>query len=138
MKQPLRSSRIAPGLAVLLAVCLERIIAHRHLTLAHPGVQHREAAAFARARPGQTYYPCNPLINLMAERRDYPFDYGLYDWRLARAAPDPARLRALLPATLTFIIYHEKDPSRDLLRVFPDFNRLHQAGPWDMYLRDPR
>lgn len=126
------------GLVVLLGVGLGRIIEHRHLTLSHPGAQHREAFAFARARPGQTYYPCNPLISLMAERRDYPFDYGHYDWRLAGTAPDPARLRALLPATLLFIIYHEKDPSRDLLRVFPDFNRLHQAGPWDMYLRAPR
>lgn len=123
------------GLAVLLGLNLARIFTHDHLALANPGAQHREAYTFARARPGQTYYPCNPLIALMAERRDYPFDYGLYDWRLAGAAPDPARLRALLPGTLRFIVYHEKDPSHEMLRIFPDFSRRHEAGPWDMHLR---
>lgn len=123
------------GLALLLGLNLARIFSHDHLALANPGVQHREAYAFARSRPGQTYYPCNPLIALMAERRDYPFDYGLYDWRLAGAAPNSARLRALLPDTLTFIIYHEKDPSHELLRVFPEFSRRQEAGPWDLHLR---
>jgi hypothetical protein len=123
------------GLAVLLGLNLTRLVTHDHLALANPGTQHREAYTFARARPGQTYYPCNPLIALMAERRDYPFDYGLYDWRLAGAAPDPARLRPLLPDTLTFIIYHEKDPSHEMLRVFPEFSRRHEAGPWDLHLR---
>lgn len=123
------------GLCAFLGSGITRLVVNDHLAVETPGAQHRAAYAFARAHPGQAYFPCNPLISLMAERRDYPFDYGVYDWRLAGAAPDAARLRAQLPASLAFIIYHEKDMSREVLRAFPAFNRLHQAGPWDMFLR---
>ena len=125
------------GLALALFAGGQRIVVHDHLAVADPGAQHREAFAFARARPGQTSYPCNPLISLMAERRDYPFVYGLDDWRLAGAAPSPEALRRLLPPTLTFIVYHEKDPSHEMIRVFPNFNRRRVTGPWDMFTRAP-
>ncbi|MBI5691450.1 MAG: hypothetical protein HZC55_15305 [Verrucomicrobia bacterium] len=121
--------------ALLIGLGLQRVAGHGHFAIREPGAQHRAAFEFARARPGQVYFPCNPLITLLAERRDVPFDYGLLDWRQAGLAPDAAAVRARLPATLQWVVFHEKDPSREVLRFLPEFDRLNQSGPWDFYHR---
>ncbi len=123
------------GLAAAVGAGVHRIVTHDHLAIREPGSQHRAAYAFARARPGQVVFPCNPLVTLMAERRDVPFDYGLHDWRLAGAAPEADALRRRLPPALTLVIYHEKDPSRELLRYLPEFRHRRESGPWDLYFR---
>lgn len=124
------------GLAAAVAAGVQRVFTHDHLAIRDPGSQHRAAYEFVRARPGTAWFPCNPLVTLMAERRDLPFDYGLRDWRLAGAAPAAAALRRHLPPGLTFVIYHEKDPSRELLRYLPEFRHRRESGPWDLYLRE--
>ena len=116
---------------------VHRVLANDHLAVRDPGAQHREAFAFAQAHPGETYFPCNPLITLLADGRDYPTDDGVYSARLAGQPVDPAALRRLFPPTLTFVIYHEKDPTHEMQKFFPEFNRLHQTGSWDIFTRGP-
>ena len=134
-----RLARVAllAGAVYVTTVNLHRVVVHDHLAIRDPGGHLREASAFARAHPGETYFPCNPLITLLAERRNYPFDYGVYDWRLAGRARDRAALRAQLPPTLAYLVYHEKDPSFELRPVFNEFTRGYQTGPWDMFTRAP-
>jgi hypothetical protein len=134
-----RMARLALLGGTLLAASLNlhRVLANDHLAVRDPGVQHREAFAFAQARPGATYFPCNPLITLLADGRNYPTDDGVYSARLAGRPVDPAALRRLFPPTLTFIVYHEKDPTHEMQRLFPEFNRMHQTGSWDIFTRGP-
>ena len=116
---------------------VHRVLANDHLAVRDPGAQHREAFAFAQSHAGETYFPCNPLITLLADGRDYPTDDGVYSARLAGKPVDPAALRRLFPPALTFIIYHEKDPTHEMQKLFPEFNRLHQTGSWDIFTRGP-
>lgn len=136
-RRRLAQAALLAGTVYVTAVNLYRVVHHEHLTIHEPGGHLREAFAFAKSHPGETCFPCNPLINLLAERRNDPFDYGLYDWRLAGRARDRGKVRALLPARLTFIVYHEKDPSFELRHVCTDFTRAYQTGPWDMLTRAP-
>jgi hypothetical protein len=130
--------------AALLLVCgglaaagfaVQRAFRESHLAILVPGAQHREAFAFAQTHPGAVAFPNNPLIILLAEGRDDPFDYGLYDWRLAGRPADRAAVRACFPPGLAFLVYHEQDPARELRHVFTDFTRVYQSGPWDFFTR---
>ncbi len=116
---------------------LQRAVRQGHLAIAEPGAQHREAFAFALEHRGAAAFPNNPLIVLLAEGRDDPFDYGLFDWRLAGRPVDRAEIRRQFPAALAFLVYHEKDPSRELRHVFTEFTRVYQIGPWDIFTRPP-
>jgi hypothetical protein len=123
------------GIAIVLAIDLERVLTFGHFDHPEPGRQHREAFEFARTHPGQAYFPWDTLATLMAERRDYPFDMGVADWRTAGEAPEAAVIRRALPETLAFVIYHERDQTEEMLRVLPEFNRRHAAGAWRIYTR---
>ncbi len=125
------------GIFVVLAIDLERVITFEHFSFPDPGGRHREAFDFARAHPGQAYFPWDTLATLMAEHRDDPFDQGVADWRTAGDAPEAAAIRKALPATLAFVVYYERDQAHEMLRVFPDFSRLHVSGQWLVYTRPP-
>lgn len=140
---PARVTRFAgigllSGLILVLAIDVDRVLRFGHLTRPEPGRQHEEAYEFARAHPGQAYFPWNTLATLMAEGRNDPFEYGYHDWKLAGSAPSPEALRASLPDSLTFIIYHENDQRPfELLPLFPEFTVGRQAGGWLLFTRPP-
>jgi hypothetical protein len=79
---------------------------------------HERLLAMARAQPGKYYFPWNPLVTLMAERRIQPLDDALYCLWLARLEPPAAAIRAAVPAS-PIILYEEPAQSRFALRYFP-------------------
>lgn len=79
---------------------------------------HDRLAALARENPGRYYFPWNPLVTLMVERRIQPLDDALYCLWLARLEPPVGKVRAAVPAS-PIILYEEPAQSRFALRYFP-------------------
>jgi hypothetical protein len=130
---------LVAGLLIALTIDLKRVVTFGHLTLPEPARAHQEAFEFARAHPGQAYFPWDTLATLMAERREYPFECGYADWLRAGAAPEHGKVRRVFPETLTFIVYHEKDQTKgEMLPLFPEFTRSYRSGPWLFYARQPQ
>ncbi|MDI1250706.1 MAG: hypothetical protein PSV13_17725 [Lacunisphaera sp.] len=83
-------------------------------------ITHRqeELVAQARAQPGRYYYPWNPLVTLIAERKIQPLDDALYCLWLAGLDPSAEKIRAAVPAR-PIIVYEEPAQSHFALRYFP-------------------
>ena len=78
---------------------------------------HERLLALAREQPGRYYFPWNPLVTLMAERRIQPLDDALYCLWLARLEPPAEAIRAAVPGS-PVILYEEPAQSRFALRYF--------------------
>ena len=59
--------------------------------------------AFAKAHPGEVYFPWNPLSTLLAENTPYHFAYGLLDRQLAEMPVSPDYFYAYMPAHLKWV-----------------------------------
>ncbi len=64
--------------------------------------------AQARANVGRIYFPWNPMLTIITERRVYPLDDALYGLATAGLEPPPEIIRATVPPG-ALLIYHE-DP----------------------------
>lgn len=92
------------------ALCLAGILAAWHSGRSEPWTQppdwanHQQAAyELALRRPGEVYFPWQPLASLLAEGRLYHFEYGLFDRVLGGYPPTPEHLRAHLPPEARWI-----------------------------------
>jgi hypothetical protein len=65
------------------------------------------AVEFARAHPGEAYFPWHPLATLVAEGRLDHLEYGLLDLSFAGRKPDRDLLLAGLPDRLEYVVYPE-------------------------------
>jgi len=63
------------------------------------------AVEFARAHPGEAYFPWHPLATLVAEGRLDHLEYGLLDLAFAGRKSDRELLLAGLPDRLEYLIY---------------------------------
>ncbi len=75
----------------------------RMLAVARGGNPVEEAYRYARAHPGEVYFPWLPLASLMAEGRLYHFDLGVLDYHRAGLPPSADRYRAYLPETMQYV-----------------------------------
>lgn len=84
-------------------------------------VSHRneELVAMARAEPGRYYFPWNPLVTLIAEKKIQPLDDALYCLWLMKLEPPVEKIRAAVPAR-PIILYEEPAQSHFALRYFPE------------------
>jgi hypothetical protein len=73
--------------------------------------------AQARANVGRIYFPWNPMLTIISERRVYPLDDALYGLATAGLAPPPEKIRAVVPAG-ALVVYHENAQSRFAARYF--------------------
>jgi hypothetical protein len=128
-----RFARVALTCAVfgLVALKLHRVQVNGYLGPGWAGLRHREAFEFAQARPGQVYFPLNPLVTLFAEGREYPFEGCYNELTVTHRAPPPASIRAVFPKELGFVVYHDAEsPTGELDPVFPDFTQIRRNGEW--------
>jgi hypothetical protein len=75
----------------------------------------------ARANPGRIYFPWNPLLTLITDRRIYPFDDALYCLDKAGLAPPGEAVRAAVPPRAV-VYYEEPVQSHFALNYFPDYH----------------
>jgi hypothetical protein len=78
-----------------------------------------ELVRLARAQPGRTYFPWNPLVTILTEKKVQPTDNALFLLYLMGLGPSPAAIRAVVPER-PLIVYREPVQSRFALRYFPD------------------
>ncbi|MDB6170109.1 MAG: hypothetical protein JWM88_2973 [Verrucomicrobia bacterium] len=132
---------VGPGLLLAGALAVaglnaKRVLATGSLDRKWIGEQHREAFEFAKAHPHQAYFPWDPLVTLMAERRVYPFECGYHDYLIAREAPPPAVVRRAFPETLAYLAYFRADqPPMEIPGLFPEFSHRRVIGNWTIYSR---
>jgi hypothetical protein len=86
--------------------------------------------AQARANPGKIYFPWNPLLTIISERRVYPLDDALYCLAVAGLEPPPDAIRAAVPDGAV-LVYHENAQSHFAARYFPRAPGTHlkEAAP---------
>jgi hypothetical protein len=65
------------------------------------------------------YFPWNPLLTIITERRVYPFDNALFCLTQAGLEPRHETVRATVPPS-PLIIYHEPVQGHFALRYFPE------------------
>ncbi len=73
--------------------------------------------ALARAQAGRIYFPWNPMLTIITERRVYPLDDALYGLATAGLEPPPEKIRAAVPAGAA-LIYYDNAQSRFAERYF--------------------
>jgi hypothetical protein len=71
----------------------------------------------ARGEPDRYYFPWNPLVTLIAERKIRPFDNALYCLWLAKLEPPVEKIRAAAPPQPIFV-YEEPTQSTFARRYF--------------------
>jgi hypothetical protein len=98
--------------------------------------QHR-AAEFARAHPGEAWFPYYPLASLRGEGALYHFLSGINDRERAGYRVDDASFRAGLPASLRYVAFDPRS-SHDVLVRLPEFSRrveLPELPGWVVFER---
>jgi len=97
----------------------------------------QQAYDFARAHPGEVYYPWHPLPTLMAEGKLYHFSYGMFDRELAGFPVTEGHFREGIPEGVRYIglpIHHPPIASR----YPPEFSReirVPQLPEWRVLIR---
>jgi len=81
-----------------------------------------QLVAMARAEPGRYYFPWNPLVTLIAEKKIQPLDDALYCLWLVKLEPPVEAIRTAVPAR-PVIVYEEPAQSHFALRYFPEIQQ---------------
>jgi hypothetical protein len=123
------AGRRAPAARALAwAFCLAGILAAwlsgRCATWAHPPRwenHQKQAYELALRRPGEVYFPWQPLASLLAEGKLYHFEYGVFDRNLGGYNATPEHLRAHLPPKVRWIATSHKAKWTFLL--LPEFSQ---------------
>lgn len=111
---------VAAGGALLIALMLgsafRSVVSVGAVWMPHRGQEH--LLRLAREEPGQMYFPGNPLVTIIAERRIQPLDYALYCLWCARLEVPAEAVRAAVPEK-PIILYQEPAQGHFALRYFP-------------------
>jgi len=100
------------------------------------------AYSFAKAHPGEVYFPYDPLTTLLTDGKLYHFDYGLYDRRLAGEEISDEHFREHIPARLKYVLYPRwtspQDSPRESFRYLVGFRQTDQFSEmsawWDVFM----
>jgi len=111
--------------------------AHARLTALPAQCLSQEDWAFARTRPGEIYFPWDPLATLLAEGKMYHFEYGVFD-RIAAGRPlTAAQLASGLPTRPALVIYPKADYPRTMLAGFPGYVFDRTTDGWIVFRAPP-
>lgn len=127
---------LAAGALTLTA--LQQVNGYERLTMLPPRCLSQEAWTFAREHPGRAYYPWDPLATLLAEKKFYHFEYGVYDRIHAGEPPAPARLADGLPVAPEMVVYPRADYPHTLLPALPDYRLATTSEDWMIYRAGPK
>jgi len=136
--------RIALCLVALL--CVTELPALFHFGLAGilnglPANPQEVAFNYARAHPGDAYFPWNPLSTLMAEGKLYHFEPAVTDWALAGHPLSEDHYNRYIPAAARIIAYPADNEftHETTLKRLPQFNQrtdVQDLPGWMVYRRE--
>jgi hypothetical protein len=130
-----RLCRLGAVAAVLLLVVGPRAAEYPGWRAAHEN-QNETAFRYDLAHPGRVYFPWNPLTSIVAEKRVYHFDYGVYDRNLGEAPVTPAHIALAIPSPRPVIASYIAHHDHILRKYFSDYVPL-PADPelpgWKLY-----
>jgi len=103
-----------PGIVGVLVVIISiRLVVKRNVVLM-PDRGLEQLVAESKANRGKHYYPWNPLITILSDRKVYPFDDALKCLWIAQLEPPVEAIRAAIP-TGAVIFYQEPSQSKFVL-----------------------
>lgn len=76
---------------------------------------------FAVAHPGEAYFPWNPAVGFLVDRKLYNCDWGVLDWDLAGTSLTYEEFRAGIPPHFRVVAYPPKVDSTIALDYLPEF-----------------
>jgi len=89
-------------------------------TIANPSANQQEIVfRYAKAHPGEVYFPWNNLSTLLAEGKLYHFEWGVQDRLDANLDPTPQQILAHLPPRIRYVAYYRKAQSSGAMAMFP-------------------
>jgi hypothetical protein len=91
------------------------------------------AAAFARAHPGEAYFPVTPLVSLYAEGALYHHYLGIVDRLVAGYETSPARVRAHVPPRVRFVIFPRDQAAPPFLPGYHRGVRISALPDWNVF-----
>ena len=103
----------------------------------------QQAYDFARAHPGEAYFPWNPLSTLLADGVLFHSEIGMWNRELAGIEPTPAHLRQHLPAGVRIVA--SRPPTGNLTWLPPANHHMpgftHPGSVpglegWDVFTRE--
>lgn len=113
---------LLPGIVGLLILFTSiRLVVGKNLVwMPDRGLE--QLVADAKANSGKRYYPWNPLITILSDRKVYPFDDALKCLWIAQLEPPAQVIRAAIPEGAV-IVYHESSQSKFVLNYFGSESR---------------
>ncbi len=98
----------------------------------------QRAYQFAKAHPGEVYFPWRPLASLMATGELHHAAYCVFDWEVANLEITDSRFRADLPANLRYVGFENFafPPDEALMRRLPEFAcqvELDELPGWTVF-----
>ncbi len=103
-----------------------------------PVTQHLVVAEqLARARPGQLWFPLNPLVTVYADGKLYHVEDGLVTRFLAGYGVRERDFRRDLPAQLSAVVYPIEMRDRFSMQLLPEFNATTDFGQWSLHQKKP-
>ena len=96
------------------------------------------AYRYAKAHPGDAYFPWNPLSGLMLDGKATHFEYGMVDRTLANFPPSPEHVRMFIPEHTRVVAFSPMRQAEWTITVLPEFKRrveIKELPGWICYER---
>jgi hypothetical protein len=91
------------------------------------------AAAFARAHPGEAYFPVTPLVSLYAEGAHYHHYLGILDRLVAGYETGPARVLEHVPPRIRFVIFPRDQAAPPFLPGYHRTAPVAELPGWNVF-----
>jgi hypothetical protein len=139
------------SIAKLLLVAIGVGLVARHQAVFDPGMLARgsdhlrrfwdnpqqQAHELLSDRPGEIYFPWNPLAHLMVEDQLYHVEYGVNERRLARIPMTMAQFRAEVPPEMRYLAFQRNRQTewtrRDYLTEYSIRTEIEGYPDWIIY-----
>ncbi|MDA8019381.1 MAG: hypothetical protein MPN21_18215 [Thermoanaerobaculia bacterium] len=97
-----------------------------------------QAYEFAKAHPGQAYFPWQPLSTVLAEGRLDHFDFHVHARHAAGHPLSDEHFRAYLPPDLRYVFIRPRARDYSILGYLPEYRHMttHPDMPgWDLFVK---
>jgi hypothetical protein len=137
------SARLILVVFALISLALASCKGHIRLARELPDYTnnvHEQSFRYARAHPGEAYFPWDTLATAMAERRIYHAECGPGEMQLAGEEVVRDQLASNLPPKLRLIAYGASQRHRRILGFLPEFDTqttLPELPGYDVFVIRP-
>jgi hypothetical protein len=131
-------SRIALAATVAAVALCSPCLTNLPLLLKMDLSPQQQAYKVALEKPGEVYFPWNPVSMLLAEGKLYNTEPGLLDLKWAGLMPSKEEFMLHVPPNMKYVAYQKDRPHEVAMELLPEFGRtvhLPELPGWIVYAR---